>query len=72
MTLILRPAPTTIMIGTQGLRGAQGTPGIGFSKYTTKIEMDADGGSPGVAYCDEYPDQFWKWSVSQNQWVPAF
>jgi len=59
------------MIGTQGLRGPQGVPGLGFKVYDTKVEMDADTG-PGIAYCSDYPDQYWKWVSVTNSWEPAF
>jgi hypothetical protein len=72
MTQIVRPLPNICVIGTQGLRGPQGQPGIGFSHYATKAEMDADGGVPGIAYCDEFPEQFWKYSMLRGQWIPAF
>lgn len=41
--------------------------------YDTVAEMQAVTGTAGdLAYALDYVDQHWKWSVLQNQWIPAF
>jgi hypothetical protein len=62
-----------VQTGTQGPTGIQGYRGTGFIIFQTKELMDAATGTSGIiAYANDYPDQYWKWSIDQNAWTPAF
>jgi len=68
-----RTWPGVVMIGTTGPLGISGAQGTGVTIFDTEAEMNAITGIAGqVAYCTDNIDQYWKWSVQQNKWVPAF
>lgn len=46
---------------------------LGVRIFNTTAEMFVTSGVAGqLAYCLDYQDQHWKWSVRQNVWVVAF
>lgn len=48
-----------------------GTAVSGVIYFDTVDDMEITAGSAGqIAYCYDMPDQFWKWSIVQNSWVP--
>ena len=61
-----------VEVGVQGPLGPKGNDGRGSKTYATTQLMFAATGDPGdIAYCLDQADQWWKWSVSQNTWVPS-
>ena len=61
-----------VEVGVQGPMGPKGNDGAGRFTFATTGLMFAVTGDPGdLAYCLDTPDQWWKWSVSQNTWVPS-
>ena len=62
-----------VEIGIPGPSGPQGTPGVGYLTFATTALMFAYTPTtpPAIAYCTDAPDQYWKWSIGQNTWVPA-
>ena len=68
-----RTWPGVVMIGTTGPIGISGVQGASVTIFDTEAEMNATTGTESqVAYCTDCIDQYWKWSVLQNKWVPAF
>ena len=52
--------------------GIQGPAGGSIIFATTVIMFATIGNAGNIAYCLDYPDQHWKWSVIQTNWIPAF
>ena len=71
--VIVQEQDTIIVeIGAQGPVGPKGNPGSGHHIFDTTEDMFANPGDPGdTTYCVSNPDQWYKWSVSQNTWLPA-
>ena len=64
-----------VVVAIQGPAGPQGPAGAsGAISFPSVDAMNAAPGAPGqLAYPNDpvNPDLFYKWSVTQNTWVPA-